>query len=183
MKRLPLLLALCAALAACTSYSYLKVTRMTPAQLKQASDAEICNAYSHTRAEPRTRQAPIREEMLARGLLTDEEWPLVEQRQLRPGMSKLALIACWGYPKRATRALHAGGDTLVAHEQYIYEGSAGWSTLSVYLEDGVIAGWREWSEVEPREIDQYLPGVRSRPGGIVREPAPGYEPTTAEPLK
>lgn len=176
-------LACAALLVACSSYSYLKVAHMTPAQMREASDIELCNAYNGTRAEPRTKQAGIREEMVSRNLLTEEEWQLVAERQLKAGMSKLALVACWGYPKRATRGMPAAGDTLTLHEQYMYEGSAGWSTISVYLEDDVVIGWREWSEVKPEEIEQSVPGVHSRPTGISREREGTYEPPAVEPQK
>jgi hypothetical protein len=183
MKRFVLLLAVVAALAACSSYSYLRVARLNPAQMKKVADAELCNAYFQARAEPMTTQVPIREEMKARRLLTDEEWQLVVQHRIGEGMSRLALIACWGYPKRMTRELAAPGDTLATAQQYMYEGSSGASTISVYLERDVVTSWREWSEVQRGDMNQLETGDHSRAPGVVTEPRDTVQPMSDEPQK
>jgi hypothetical protein len=183
MKRFVLFLAVVAALAACSSYSYLRVARLNPAQMQKVSDAELCNAYFQARAEPMTTQVPIREEMKARGILTEQEWQLVVQHRIGEGMSRLALIACWGYPKRMTRELAAPGDSLATAQQYIYEGSSGVSTISVYLEQDVVTSWREWSEVTRENMNQFETGDHSRASGVVTEPRDAVQPMSDEPQK
>jgi hypothetical protein len=188
MKRLVAVLALLIMTAACSSYSYLKIARMSPAQIHAIPDTELCNAFYQTRAEPKTRQAIIREEMQARKLLADAEWQLADRHQVQIGMTKLALIAGWGYPKKMTRGLPTGTtqaavDATVTHTQFIYEGSTGFTTISVYLENDVVTGWREWSDVAPDELRDNLSGMHSTAPGIVREPEQPVEPRSQEPQK
>jgi hypothetical protein len=187
MKRLAAVLALLALTAACSSYSYLKVARMSPAQIHAIPDPELCNAFYQTRAEPKTRQAIIREEMQARKLLTDAEWQLADRHLVQTGMSKLALIAGWGYPKKMTRGLPSGAtppttDSAVSHTQFIYQGETGYTTVSFYLENDVVTGWREWSDVPPDEM-RMQPGMHSTAPGIVTEPEQPVEPRSQEPQK
>ncbi len=189
MKRLLPLLALLVVTAACSSYSYLKIAHMSPAQVHAITNPELCNAYYQTRAEPRTRQAIVRKEILARRLLTDAEWQLADRHLVQPGMSRLALIAGWGYPKKVTRGLPSGPtpaavDSAVTHTQFIYEGETGYTTISVYLENDVVTGWREWSDVSPDEIrNGSISGMHSTAPGIAREPEQPVEPRSQEPQK
>jgi hypothetical protein len=188
MKRLVAVLALLALTTACSSYSYLKIARMSPAQIHAIPAAELCNAFYQTRAEPKTRQAIIREEIRTRGLMTEAELQLADRHQVQMGMSRLALIAGWGYPKKMTRGLPTGStqaavDATVTHTQFIYEGSTGFTTISVYLENDIVTGWREWSDVSPDELRDGLSGMHSTAPGIVREPEQPVEPRSQEPQK
>jgi len=188
MKRLVPVLALLVVTAACSSYSYLKIARMSPAQIHAIPDAELCNAFYQTRAEPRTRQAIIREEVQARRLLTDAEWQLADRHLVQSGMSKLALIAGWGYPKKMTRGMPGGvtpaaADSVVSYTQFVYEGNTGFTTISVYLENDIVTGWREWLDVSPDDIRRGLPGMHSTAPGIVREPEAPVEPRSQGPQK
>jgi hypothetical protein len=188
MKRLVPVLALLVVTAACSSYSYLKIARMSPAQIHAIPDPELCNAFYQTRAEPKTRQAIIREEMRARGLLTDAEWQLADRHLAQTGMSKLALIAGWGYPKKMTRGMPGGaapaaGDSVVSYTQFIYEGETGYTTVSFYLENDAVTGWREWSDVAPNEIRDGLSGMHSTAPGIVKERETPVEPRSQDPQK
>jgi hypothetical protein len=157
-------------LIGCSSYSYLKVTRMSPAQLREVADAELCNAYAQTHAEPRTKQAPIRAEMEARGLLSAAEWQTVAAKRLQVGMSELALIAAWGFPERISIAVAGPDEGPGQHKQFIYERRTASGSVSVYVDDRLVTGWREWVEDGDPAVLMAHPSIHSTPGSAVTTP-------------
>ena len=79
-----------------------------------------------------------RKEVKRRGLLSPEEWKLVEQRQIATGMSFCALYISWGRPikENATVAYN------VPHVQHIYPAPGRYEQKYVYTVNGRVTSWQ-----------------------------------------
>lgn len=68
------------------------VATMQSDQLREQYIDTLCRAYGRGRYEN------IRLELVRREALTPDEWKMVEQHQIRNGMSECGLLASWGGP-------------------------------------------------------------------------------------
>jgi len=85
-----------------------------------APDDQLCSDY-HEFEYPEAKG-----ELKRRHALTEVEWKLVEQHQIRIGISELALICSWGETE-VNRTVTAH----IIHKQYVYGGGS-----YVYVENG-----------------------------------------------
>lgn len=88
---------------------------------------KLCHNFS------RSRQPLVRAELQKRKLFSSDEWELIDKKQVRIGMTELALICSWGDTKR-NRSVGAWGE----HIQYVYP-----SNSFVYVENGVVTSWQD----------------------------------------
>lgn len=114
--------------------SPMSISTMSPEELKNVKDKDLCAAYGMERKEK------LKTEMERRTLLTDDEWKLVEKKQIEVGMSICALFASWGPPNRQQKFSGSWG----IHIQYIYGSySESGTPTFVNTENGSVTSWHD----------------------------------------
>jgi len=118
--------------------------RVSVENVRTISDADLCVANTATAASG---WELARQEILRRGLLTQEELRLVDNRTIRVGMPECGLLAMKGYPRppRWCGKINTSGGSYGTHRQYVYRpcGSYG-TTTYVYVENGRVSSWQNW---------------------------------------
>lgn len=113
----------------------------TPEQLSRRSDLDICQSYGVFRGGIFSAAAPAYyDEMTRRNLLKDNEIDLVQNKQIRNGMSLCGLYASWGRPDKENRTVFRGGTRI----QHVF--NAGYRYIKptyVYTDNGVISAWQD----------------------------------------
>lgn len=119
---------------ASTSDPVSSVATMSRDQLEQQHIDILCRAYGKGGYEP------VRSELIRRGALTAEEWKLVEQHQIRIGMSECGLVASWGksgvYVTRSRSMLSTETVT-----DWTFQDCSACKTRHVTTRDGKIVQW------------------------------------------
>ena len=119
-------------LAGCApSYAHAKA-----ADLAALAQADLCAAYHD--GHPPT----VRAELERRGAIAAADWPDVEARTIRVGMSQCALLASWGIPGlwgNVNRSVTAAG----TETQWVYRDCDACEATYVYTERGVVTGWQD----------------------------------------
>jgi len=72
-------------------------------------------------------------EIKKRNLIPDSEWPLINERKIRRGMTECGLNASWGGHPKINNSVGSWG----VHKQYVY-GSGSY----VYVENGKVTSWQ-----------------------------------------
>jgi hypothetical protein len=93
----------------------------------QLSKEDLCRSYHGYKYDA------AREELIRRNSLTQAEWELVNHKQVRVGMSELALVCAMG-PAEVNRTVTAAG----TRKQYVYSRGT-----YVYVENGVVVGFQD----------------------------------------
>jgi hypothetical protein len=93
----------------------------------QLSEEDLCRSYHGYKYDA------AREELIRRNSLTQAEWELVNHKQVKVGMSELALVCAMG-PAEINRTVTAAG----TRKQYVYFGGT-----YVYVENGVVVGFQD----------------------------------------
>jgi hypothetical protein len=84
--------------------------------------------------------AQMRDEILRRKLLSDEEWGLVQSKNIRVGMSQCAMYASWGRPERENRTVGSFGSSI----QHVYGRYSRYSRPTyVYTRNGVVNSFQD----------------------------------------
>lgn len=115
-----------------------------PDQAARMSDTQLCaRAYVPLRGGiyGHTSDPVAREEIRRRGLITESDWPLVDNRQIQRGMGECALLASWGNPTTINTSVGSWG----VSKQYVYR-TSGYYTSSasyVYIRKGVVDSWQQ----------------------------------------
>lgn len=126
MLRCTLLVVAAAVLLGCQG-SPVQVNQLTPDQLADVPDRNVCLAYSHGG------RAHIREEIQRRGLVDEQDWTLIDQGQIRIGMNYCGGLAAWGRPAAVNTTTTAHG----TDRQWVYE-RGGYRRAYFYTTGGVI---------------------------------------------
>ncbi len=113
-----------------------QLSRMDSAQLSSVPDEQLVRALSN-----KIFRTPLLfEEAKTRGLLTEVELKLVQERKIKIGMSETALLASWGRPRKINRSVGSYG----VHKQYIYGTYSRYSSPTyVYVENGKVRSWQD----------------------------------------
>lgn len=113
----------------------------TTQDIASQPDMEVCRSYGVFRTGILLATAPAyRDEMIRRQLLSDEEWMLVERKELRIGMSQCAMYASWGRPDRENRSVGSYG----VHIQHIF--NTGYRYIRptyIYTQNGKVRSWQD----------------------------------------
>jgi len=72
-------------------------------------------------------------EIRKRNLIPDSEWPLIQARKIRLGMTECGLNASWGGHPRINVSTGSWG----THKQYVYDNGS-----YVYVENGKVTSWQ-----------------------------------------
>jgi hypothetical protein len=122
-------------LAGCAG-SPARLAMMSPEQLQTQSDGQLCAAYGFAHSKK------VRAEIERRGILTAEEWLLVERREVAIGMSELAMVASIGGPNglygSVNETVTAGG----VRRQYVYRDTEYGRAGYVYTEGGRVTAYQ-----------------------------------------
>jgi hypothetical protein len=116
-------------LTGCAAISPERTTKMT--------DKQLCNAYGDARDNWSIKKnlPNLKSEIMKRGLVKESEWQLIDDKQVRIGMSVCALRASWGPAKENSTTSRYG-----SHIQHVYRLS--WchrcNVQYVYTENGVV---------------------------------------------
>ncbi len=122
------------AIAGCAG-SPARISMMSPEKLKTQRAEDLCFAYHMLKGEK------TKSELVRRNLLTADEWKLIDQEQVQPGMSQLALICSWGYTApiggKAVHEYSPDGDVLKTW--YYQRNISGKNkTIRVLIENGIV---------------------------------------------
>lgn len=111
-------------------------------RLAKMTDLQVCANYGEMRTNMFSTGGEVesyRQEIEWRGLLTPEEWRLVEKKKIQQGMSVCALKASWGYSKD-NRSVGSWG----VHIQHIFKCDiCSVPHAYVYSENGFVTGWSD----------------------------------------
>lgn len=137
MKTLKTIAALTlASLAGCAATSPARIATSTPEELQSQTSEALCNAWG------RFHPTKARVELERRGLLSAEEWRLIDAQHVAIGMSRLALICSWGdpgYTGAVNRTVSASG----VSEQWVYRDAVAERTRYIYVRDGKVTGMQD----------------------------------------
>ncbi len=113
-----------------------RIGMMSSEELREINSLNLCNAYAFNGSEP----AKI--ELQRRNVVTDEEWALIEKKQLRVGMSQLGLICSWGKPGTygsINKTVTQYGESI----QWVYRSCEACKTTYVYTDKGKVTTWQQ----------------------------------------
>jgi len=86
------------------------ISMMSPEALKSEDSYDLCKNYYFTRSEK------VKLELAWRNAIPYDEWPLIEKKLIRLGMSELGLVCSWGLPRRINKTVTRRG----TRKQWIY---------------------------------------------------------------
>lgn len=130
VKSLPLIIAACF-VSGCSP-----MAMMSPDSLSKQHDMDLCREYGSSRL------GKIKAELERRNSLTAIEWELVNRKQIKVGMSELALMCSWGFPGgwgRVHETTTRHGESV----QYVYRSCRSCSATYVYTSDGKVSAWQD----------------------------------------
>lgn len=125
-----------------TAAAILSGCAVAPERVAQVSDLEVCRSYGIFRASGlwATRAASYEAEVKRRGLIAADEWPLVEAKKIRNGMSRCAMYAAFGGPDRENRTVSGSH----VHVQHVF--NAGYRYIKafyVYTDNDRVTAWQD----------------------------------------
>lgn len=128
-------------MAACAGSPW-RVSRTPTEELRQEKAESLCNAYAFARVGGRFADHPeaarLKTELLARKIIPDEEWSLIEKRRVAVGMSRLALICAIGWPSPPGE-VHKIANDKGEVDLWVYKECSRCSPAMIYIqEDRVI---------------------------------------------
>ena len=97
--------------------------------LRQESAEDLCNAWALFGRDR------VRKELERRGAITTAEWRLIENEQVEPGMSELAVICSWGYPDDSSISRNQSMGRWGDQKEFVYH-RLFTTKRTVYLEGG-----------------------------------------------
>ena len=118
-------------LAGCAG-SPVRISMLSPQELKAENAWNLCGAYAHGHSEK------VKAELVRRGEIPDDEWPLIEQNKIRIGMSEFGLVCSWGGAYRINETVGSWG----VHKQWVYRACRSCSAQYVYTENGKVSSWQ-----------------------------------------
>lgn len=122
-------------LAGCAG-SPARLAMMSPEQLQTQNDGQLCAVYGFGHSKK------VRAEIERRGLLTTEEWSLVDRRALAIGMSELAMFASLGGPNVVYGSVNETVTASGVRRQYVYRDSEYGRAGYVYIEGGRVTAYQ-----------------------------------------
>jgi len=108
---------------------------MSPEELNQQPSLVLCNAY-HVLGSDK-----VKEELLKRGEITDDEWSLIEGEQYRIGMSELSLICSLGKPNYKG-AINKSAGSWGTKKQYVYPSIYSSKRTYIYVRNGIVTSYQ-----------------------------------------
>ena len=131
MKKIITILLPLLALTACAG-SPARISMMSPEDLKFESNNALCRGYSFSKSDK------LKMVIKDRNLFTENDWALIENGQIRIGMSEEGLICSWGLPlSGVNKSVGSWG----VRKQYVYGMNS--RRPYVYVQDGKISSWQD----------------------------------------
>lgn len=113
-----------------------------PERAASYSDDLLCYRYNDARGNSSLQKdVPVlRAEIDKRGLITPDEWSLVEQKKIKLGMSECALVASWGSGK-VNKHTNVNGQ----FNQHVYrlDWCRSCNVQYVYTRNGRVTSWQD----------------------------------------
>lgn len=111
-----------------------RMASLPPEQLAAVPDDQLLSAYTDADYES------LKAEVKRRKLLSDEEWSLVQNRQIKMGMREQVLWLSWGRPERVNEDVTPQGRS----RQLGYNcDTYGLCHTYVYVDGGVVTSWQK----------------------------------------
>jgi hypothetical protein len=108
----------------------------TRRELHNEKSLNLCNAYAHSKLEK------AKAELIRRNDIPDDEWPDIEDKKIRIGMSELGLVCSWGKPSlygTINKTVNRYGES----KQWAYRPCTSCKAkYVVYTENGKITSWQ-----------------------------------------
>jgi uncharacterized protein YceK len=111
--------------------------KVIPSQPEKMTNAQLCRAHGNAQAQSysKGKLPALKAEIKNRGLVPDDEWSVIEKREVMLGMSLCGLRASWGSAKENVTSTRYGESI-----QHVYRLS--WchrcNVQYVYTENGVV---------------------------------------------
>lgn len=137
MVRLPVVvgtLAFALVSAGCMKGSYAEVAYRSPEAIKQLPNHDVVAVYGVECAYPsllKDNKSKFRAEIERRHLFNDDQWQMIDAKQIRIGEPELLVWASWGKPDRIDSLTTADGE----RRGLVYDDSVS----IVYIERGKVA--------------------------------------------
>ena len=112
-----------------------RIALMSTEGLQEEDSYNLCNAYAVNRQEK------VKAELILREEIPLGEWQLIENKEIRIGMSRLGLVCSWGYPGAENIKRFEGSWGL--REQWVYGSGNTCRGRYVYIENGKISGLQD----------------------------------------
>jgi len=109
-----------------------RIGMMSPEELQAENSYNLCNAYAFSKSEN------AKAELIRRNAIPDDEWPVIEQKKIRMGMSELGLVCSWGYPSIINKTVTRYGE----RKQWVYRSCSSCKGQYVYTENGKVTNWQ-----------------------------------------
>ena len=103
----------------------------SPEELRAENSYNLCNAYAFSKSEK------AKAELKRRNAIPDDEWPVIEQKKIRMGMSELGLVCSWGNPSlygTINKSVTRYGE----RKQWVYRSCSSCKGQYVYTENGKV---------------------------------------------
>jgi hypothetical protein len=110
-----------------------RISVMSPTSLASEPTENLCGAYQLARQEK------IKNEIVKRKEIPDEDWEIIDRASVKIGMSELSLICSMGNPSAVNRTVGAWG----VSKQYIFRPCCNREVYYVYTENGVVTGFQD----------------------------------------
>ena len=111
------------------------ISTMSPEALKSENSYDLCKYYASSKSEN------VKLELIWRGAIPDNEWPLIEKKLIQLGMSELGLVCSWGIPNQINKTVVRWG----TRKQWIYCPYGYYNSHDcqyVYTDNGKITAWQ-----------------------------------------
>lgn len=112
-----------------------RIGMMSPQELKSENSFNLCNAYANWGSDN------VKAELIRRGEIPEDEWSLIEQKEIRIGMSELGLVCSWGRPSIDGNVNESVGSWGV-DKQWVYRACSSCSAQYVYTKNGKVSSWQ-----------------------------------------
>ncbi|MBW2105994.1 MAG: hypothetical protein JRI26_08230 [Deltaproteobacteria bacterium] len=109
-----------------------RIGMMSPEEVQAENSYNLCNAYAFSKSEN------AKAELIRRNAIPDDEWPVIEQKKIRMGMSELGLVCSWGYPSTINKTVTRYGE----RKQWVYRSCSSCKGQYVYTENGKVTSWQ-----------------------------------------
>ena len=123
--------ALVAIVTGCAAHSPARIGSANAEQLSQIPSEKLCLTYE-------LYQTPnAKAELVRRNAIPEADWPVIDAKKVRIGMSELGLVCSWGYAKVNSTVNQNG-----TRNQYVYRKCRDCKATYVYTRNGKVTSWQ-----------------------------------------